>query len=87
MLPGETLPLAGPPLLPVTVWVVLSLLVQVTVVPLVTVRDDGLNAKPWMLTDWLVAVVELVTVPVLALLVTAVFVLVVEAAVLVLVVL
>lgn len=49
--PRESVSLAGPPLLPVTVWLTLSLFVQVTVVPAVTVSVAGENADPLMLTD------------------------------------
>ena len=46
-------PLFGPPLwlsVSLTVCVTLSLLVQVTVVPFLTVIEDGVNAKFWMVT-------------------------------------
>ncbi len=44
-------PLAGPPLLPVTVCGAASLLVQVTVVPTGIVRFCGLKAKLWIVTE------------------------------------
>lgn len=48
--PFERLPESKAPLVEVTVWAALSLLVQVTEVPLATVSSAGLNANPLMST-------------------------------------
>ncbi len=52
MAPGLKLPDSKAPVSEVTVWVVESSFVHVTVVPLLIVSDDGLNAKPFMVTEF-----------------------------------
>lgn len=49
--PFPSMPLAGPPVSPVTVCGALSLLVQVTVVPALTVRFAWPKEKFWMSID------------------------------------
>lgn len=54
--PGAICPLAGPPLSPVTVWAVLSLFVQVTVVPSFTTKSVGAKEKLLIVTALVVDV-------------------------------